>query len=39
MNDYVCTCSCGCDKPSDDYVCHNCKIGMCRVGMKDKIKQ
>jgi len=34
MNDYTCTCSCGCQKPADDYVCHNCKIGMCKVGMK-----
>ncbi len=34
MNDYTCTCSCGCQAPADDYVCHNCKIGMCSVGMK-----
>jgi len=34
MNDYTCTCSCGCQNPADDYVCHNCKIGMCKVGMK-----
>jgi hypothetical protein len=34
MNDYTCTCSCGCEKPTDGYVCDNCKIGMCRVGMK-----
>ncbi len=33
MNDYTCTCSCGCRTPTDDYVCHNCKIGMCKVGM------
>ncbi len=34
MNDYTCTCNCGCQNPADDYVCHNCKIGMCEVGMK-----
>jgi len=34
MNDYTCTCSCGCQNAADDYVCHNCKIGMCKVGMK-----
>jgi len=34
MNDYTCICECGCDNPSDDYVCHNCHIGMCKVGMK-----
>ncbi len=34
MNDYTCTCYCGCLNPADDYVCHNCKIGMCKVGMK-----
>ena len=34
MNDYSCTCSCGCQNPSDDFVCHNCKIGLCKVGMK-----
>ena len=34
MNDYTCTCSCGCQNPADDYVCQNCKIGMCKVGMK-----
>ena len=34
MNDYPCTGSCGCQNPADDFVCHNCKIGMCKVGMK-----
>jgi len=34
MNDYTCTCSCGCQNAADDFVCHNCKIGMCKVGMK-----
>ena len=34
LNDYTCTCSCGCQNPADDFVCHNCKIGMCKVGMK-----
>lgn len=34
MNDYSCTCSCGCESQTDDYVCHNCRIGMCKVGMK-----
>ncbi len=33
MNDYTCTCSCGCETLTDDYVCYNCKIGMCKVGM------
>ncbi len=33
MNDYTCTCTCGCGNLADDYVCHNCKIGMCKVGM------
>ncbi len=33
MNDYTCTCSCGCETSTDDYVCHNCKIGMCKVDM------
>jgi len=33
MNDYTCTCSCGCETSTDDYVCYNCKIGMCKVGM------
>lgn len=36
MNDYTCTCSCGCISPADDYVCHNCKIGLCKVGMQRK---
>ena len=34
MNDYTCTCTCGCENPTDDFVCHNCKIGMCKVGMR-----
>ena len=34
MNDYVCTCLCGCENLSDEYVCHNCKIGMCKVGAR-----
>ncbi len=33
MNDYTCTCSCGCETPTDDFDCHNCKIGMCKVAM------
>jgi len=33
MNVYECICQCGCDNQTDDYVCHNCKIGMCKVGM------
>lgn len=38
MSDYTCTCPCGCDKSSSDYVCYNCKIGMCKGGMQDKIR-
>ncbi len=39
MNDYTCTCSCGCKNPAEDYVCNNCRIGLCKVGMqKDKEK-
>lgn len=34
MNQYECTCSCGCSNLTDDYVCPTCKIGMCKVGMK-----
>jgi len=34
MNDYTCTCSCGCKNPVDDDVCHNCRIGMCKAGIK-----
>ena len=34
MNDYACTCSCGCIQPADDFVCNNCKVGLCKVGMK-----
>lgn len=34
MNDYTCTCTCGCVNPADDFVCHNCKIEMCNVGIK-----
>ena len=34
MNDYTCTCNCGCENSSDDYVCHNCRIGLCKIGMK-----
>ena len=34
MNDYTCTCSCGCENASEEYVCQNCRIGLCRVGMK-----
>lgn len=34
MNDYACTCSCGFQNPADDFVCHNYKIGLCKVGMK-----
>lgn len=34
MNDYTCTCSCGCESPSDEYVCHNCRIELCKVGME-----
>jgi hypothetical protein len=38
MNDYICTCTCGCENPADDYVCHNCKIGMCKVGMARQVE-
>ncbi len=34
MNDYTCTCSCGCKNPVDDDVCHNCRIGGQNVGAK-----
>jgi len=34
MNDYTCTCSCGCENPAEDYVCNNCRIGLCKVGMQ-----
>jgi len=34
MNDYTCTCSCGCKNRADDYVCNNCRIGLCKVGMQ-----
>lgn len=34
MNDYTCICKCGCENPTDEYVCHNCKIGLCKVVMK-----
>lgn len=30
LNDYTCTCSCGCESSSDEYVCHNCKNGLCK---------
>ena len=33
MEPQECTCTCGCGNLADDYVCHNCKIGMCKVGM------
>jgi len=30
MNLYECTCQCGCNHYTDDYVCTNCKLGSCR---------
>lgn len=30
MNLYECTCGCGCNNTTDDYVCNNCKAGICR---------
>ncbi len=38
MNDYTCTCSCGCQNSADDFVCHNCKIGMCKVGLSRNVE-
>lgn len=29
MNDYTCTCDCGCKDSSAEYICHNCKTGSC----------
>ena len=37
MNDYTCTCNCGCENPSGDYVCHNCMIGLCKTRMKKTV--
>lgn len=31
MNDYTCTCTCGCENFSGEYVCRNCKIGLCKT--------
>jgi len=30
MNLYTCTCGCGCENDTNDYVCDNCKAGVCR---------
>jgi len=30
MNMYDCTCGCGCNHPTDEYVCDSCKAGVCR---------
>ncbi len=38
MNDYTCTCSCSCENQADEYVCNNCKIGLCRLGLKGNTK-
>lgn len=29
MNDYSCTCNCGCQNSSGEYLCRSCKIGIC----------
>ena len=31
MNDYTCTCDCGCQNLSGEYVCRNCKTGICKT--------
>lgn len=33
MNIYVCTCKCGCEKTTSDYICNECKNRECK-GMK-----
>ena len=30
MNLYECTCGCGCEEVTSDYVCDKCKSGVCR---------
>jgi len=30
MNLYECTCGCGCQELTGDYVCDKCKAGVCR---------
>ncbi len=37
MNDYACICLCGCENPSDDYVCNNCRIGLCKIRIKKMV--
>ena len=31
MNDYTCTCNCGCHNSSGEYICRNCKTGICKT--------
>lgn len=31
MNDYTCTCNCNCENLSGEYLCRNCKIGLCKT--------
>lgn len=31
MNDYTCTCNCGCQNSSGEYLCPNCNTGLCKT--------
>ena len=31
MNDYTCTCDCGCKNTSGEYLCHDCLISLCKT--------
>lgn len=31
MNDYACTCNCGCKNSSGEYLCRNCNADLCKT--------
>ena len=34
MNDYTCTCNCGCENSSGEHLCHNCWIDLYEIRIK-----
>ncbi|HSG83742.1 MAG TPA: hypothetical protein VLA08_04200 [Nitrosopumilus sp.] len=37
MNDYSCTCNCGCHNPTGEYVCNDCMMNICMIKLKTTV--
>jgi hypothetical protein len=37
MNDYVCTCSCGCKNSTGEYTCNDCMMNLCKIEIKEMV--